>query len=429
MIAITCPRCGNNQQVDDTMGGTKLPCPYCKQRLLIPSAASAMAGNYSSAVPSPLPVTGTPGRDWFYQQSGLPVGPVPLLELRRLAREGVLKPEALLWTGGMAAWQAANRAMPKLFATKSADDYEVADAKARKWEGIGVALFAVIGGVALLAVVVGLMLPRLLQKQEAISPTAAVVGNDDKARVPAEHAAKGGDPNKAMPAEGGVYQRVLHSCVWIFASDGTKIWTGSGSLIDRDQRFVLTNQHVANESCKELLVIFPAFRDDKQLIAERSFYMREIKERGIAAHLVKADRPRDLAVIQLDKLPADATAIRLAKESVSIEQEIHCIGGSPKGNEQGMWISSHGKVRQVYEFKWHYDDGFPREATIIASDMGTNEGDSGGPIFNNGGVLVGVNAMGNGDSSQNAKHIDIREVREFLPKCYAKLGQVWKEPQ
>src|SRR5262249_52104828 len=147
------------------------------------------------------------------------------------------------------------------------------------------------------------------------------------------------------------------SCVWIWATDGKKVrlpngnivlnvWTGSGSLIDREHGLVLTNQHLANETCTNIFVIFPAFREDQKVIAERNYYLRAISEKkekkALRATLVKADRNRDLAVIKLEKVPPDAISLRLAKESVSPGHEIFCIGGSPRGHDQGMWILSTG---------------------------------------------------------------------------------------
>jgi len=43
-----------------------------------------------------------------------------------------------------------------------------------------------------------------------------------------------------------LYNEMLKSIVWILATDGKDSWSGSGSLIDRDERLVITNEHVAN---------------------------------------------------------------------------------------------------------------------------------------------------------------------------------------
>ena len=69
---------------------------------------------------------------------------------------------------------------------------------------------------------------------------------------------------QATPAEGGVkvYQSVLKSTVWIISQRAEGTVTGSGSLIDRRRRLVLTNYHVVGD-VNAVTVMFPAFRDGR----------------------------------------------------------------------------------------------------------------------------------------------------------------------
>src|SRR5205823_10511076 len=69
-----------------------------------------------------------------------------------------------------------------------------------------------------------------------------------------------------------VYQKLLKSCVWIVASDGSGSWTGSGSLVDYEERLVLTNHHVANTACKKIEVLFPLYDRDRNLVAQNKAY-------------------------------------------------------------------------------------------------------------------------------------------------------------
>jgi HEAT repeat protein len=250
-----------------------------------------------------------------------------------------------------------------------------------------------------------------------------------------------------------IYKKSLKSVVWINVwekvtlRDGTvkivRHHTGTGSLIDRENRLVITNQHVVNESAVRVEVLFPSYDSTtKKLIAGRSHYEQQIQDgKTIPAKLVQPSNvTKDLAVIQLDRLPDDVDQIGRAAESPGSGKDIICIGGSPAGNDAGMWILSPGKVRQVYNMAWGYGDGFRREATIISSNLGTNSGDSGGPIIDDRGILVGVNAMGarviDKDKeeisgwNQNVKHIDITEVNKFLRFIYEdKLQKQYPEPK
>lgn len=458
MIHFTCPRCNAEYQYPDDMAGNKIRCagPNCNQKLLVPPPAvlTAPAAAVAPGLPqwvndqltapaapaAPIMPAAPSARLWNYLENGRAKGPVAASELRRLVADGRLKPRDAVWSAGMNEWRPMHEALPEMFrkpaaavrprppsAAKGADD----DKRWGVFEKLGVGVFAVVAAVILGGLFALLVFPLIRSSATHVKPDAPA---DPGGKMPLvggglEQPAKGGDPELPPLGTRQAYQRVLNSCAWIFASDGHKIWTGTGSLIDREQRLVLTNEHVANETCKEFLVMFPAYDDEKKLITGRPYYLHHIKTMGIAAHLVKPDRTRDLAVIQLDALPDGAVPIRLARETVSPGQEICCIGGSPAGNDQGMWILSEGQVRQVYRLQWQYEDGFPREADIIASNLGTNHGDSGGPIYDDRGRLVGVNAMGETDSNQNVKHIDIREVLQFLPNCYRELGKAWKGPE
>ena len=68
-------------------------------------------------------------------------------------------------------------------------------------------------------------------------------------------------PPKPQPAptEAGVevYRKVLRSTVWVHRPGGQI--TGSGSLVDKGRRLVLTNYHVVGDN-KHMTVFFPVFQ-------------------------------------------------------------------------------------------------------------------------------------------------------------------------
>jgi hypothetical protein len=49
---------------------------------------------------------------WYYARDGAQQGPVTEEELQRLAREGTLRPQDLVWRDGMPQWQPARQATP-----------------------------------------------------------------------------------------------------------------------------------------------------------------------------------------------------------------------------------------------------------------------------------------------------------------------------
>lgn len=211
-----------------------------------------------------------------------------------------------------------------------------------------------------------------------------------------------------------VYQKVLHSTVWIHSSRGdTRYATGSGSLVDRNHRLVLTNYHVVGSNPRAI-VTFPSFKEGK-VIAERDYYNERIKRQGIRARVIALDRRHDLALLQLESLPEGAEALPLAGSSPTPGQSVHSIGNP--GGSGALWVYTPGKVRQVYFKKWKADlDGKETtfEAEVIETDSPTNPGDSGGPLVNDAAQLVGVTHGGAVNARLLSTFIDVSEVKALL---------------
>src|SRR5205807_601545 len=53
-----------------------------------------------------------------------------------------------------------------------------------------------------------------------------------------------------------------------------------------------------------------------------------------------------------------------------------------------------------------------------------NEGDSGGPVVDSRGVLVGLNAMGS-VGQNNSGHIDVSEISDLLKRYFHSIGKDW----
>ncbi|MGB8647918.1 MAG: trypsin-like peptidase domain-containing protein [Anaerolineae bacterium] len=138
--------------------------------------------------------------------------------------------------------------------------------------------------------------------------------------------------------------------------------SGSGVIIDQ-QGHIITNNHVV-EGARELDVIYT----DGTMAQAR---------------LVGADPISDLAVIQVDKVPAfaplgDSNALQLGETVIAI--------GSPLGNYRGsvtVGVIS-GLNRSV--------QGTQQEG-LIQTDAAINHGNSGGPLINLLGQVVGINTL------------------------------------
>src|SRR5262249_29884936 len=153
-----------------------------------------------------------------------------------------------------------------------------------------------------------------------------------------------------------------------------------------------------------VLLVFPIYKDGK-LVAERSAYK---EERGVRGKVLDTDVQRDLAVIQaIDPLPDGTEEIKLASESPEPSDSVHSIGNP--GASDALWAYTSGTVRQVHQ--WEYADldferkrVVERKARVVQTQAPINPGDSGGPVVNDNGELVGVN------SSAKTRH-NFKEVR------------------
>ena len=225
------------------------------------------------------------------------------------------------------------------------------------------------------------------------------------------------DAKPAPVAEAGisVYRKVLPSTVWIHSERGRgKLATGSGSLIDRGRRLVLTNYHVVG-NVKKAAVFFPAFEKNR-VVPERQYYLDRAGRLGIPGEVVEFDKEADLALIRIDRVPDDVKPLPVAAESPEPGQTVHSIGNP--GRSGALWVYTPGKVRQVYSKKWKAKLNertiHTFEAKVVETDSPTNPGDSGGPLVNDAGELVGVTQGGALDAESLSLFVDVSEVRRFL---------------
>ena len=206
-----------------------------------------------------------------------------------------------------------------------------------------------------------------------------------------------------------VYKRLLKSTVCVVQTPEEGNWyLGSGWVVDRERRLVVTNHHVVKLR-DVVLIHFPAYRDG-QLIAERKFYLDNVTK-AVRGRVLDSDAQRDLAVIQLDSLPDEIIALPLTSESPRQGEAVHLVGNPSASG--AFWVFTTGAVRQVYHRVIRYSDQTV-EARIIESQAPTNPGDSGGPVVNDRGELVGTNTGHSREGQLITWYIDVSEVRSFV---------------
>src|SRR5262249_39368720 len=122
-----------------------------------------------------------------------------------------------------------------------------------------------------------------------------------------------------------------------------------------------------------------------------------------------SDAKRDLAIIQAQSLPASAPALKLAAASPVPGDVVHSLGNP--GVSDALWVYTSGTVRQIYVKKMLYANNQFIEARVIDTSSPINPGDSGGPVVNGQGELVGVTSgFGRGAALMTAA-IDLSEIK------------------
>ena len=224
------------------------------------------------------------------------------------------------------------------------------------------------------------------------------------------------DPPKAESVDVGAsaYQKVVRSSAWVLSDrGGGKLATGSGTLIDKGRRLVLTNYHVVGD-LKTATVFFPFF-EGKKPVSDRKYYLDRKSKLGIPGEVIETDKQADLALIRLDRVPEGVPELPLAAESPTPGQAVHSIGNP--GKSGALWVYTPGKVRQVYQKKWKAkldERTVTFDANVIETDSPTNPGDSGGPLVNDRGELVGVTQGGAIDAQAISIFVDLSEVKRLV---------------
>ena len=210
-------------------------------------------------------------------------------------------------------------------------------------------------------------------------------------------------------ADSNVYKQTLKSTTWVLAKSSEGTSSGTGVLVDEERKLVITNAHVVGDA-RNTVIFFPDLKNDRPKV-ERTHYLENVSKLGIRGRVIGVDRKRDLALVELTKLPEGVEAISLAAESVSPGETVHSVGNP--GASGALWVYSHGSVRAVYKKRFRTGAG-EHDFQVVETDSLINSGDSGGPVVNAEGELVAV-AQAIAPKARGISYfVDISEIKAFL---------------
>jgi HEAT repeat protein/S1-C subfamily serine protease len=398
MIEFSCPSCDAELEAPATRAGSKVKCPECGERFIIPAKGKR----------------GSAARE----------------------RESEERPR-----------QASAGRGSRPSRRRDRDDDERAP---RSGSNTGLILACAGGGaVLLIGMVIALVVAMRSGKEQARIENPQIVQgppqfvNQQKQEPvdnPVRETKKEESANLSAPEilasdDGGqlIYKHLLKSAVWILSiqqqqlqggvQQGTRVSGGTGTLVDRKNRLVLTNHHVVDGG-QAIVVFFPSFNNGK-LLAERDFFLEQVKQNDvIRGKVLAAEQRRDLALIQVDRVPDGIEALTLAKTSTSPGNPVHSIGNP--GSSGALWIYTSGTVRQVYEKEWRTGPDTIHHAKVVETQSPTNHGDSGGPLVNSRGELVGVTHGGSSTAQLLSLFIDVSEAADFISTTCNSNGLTWE---
>lgn len=222
-------------------------------------------------------------------------------------------------------------------------------------------------------------------------------------------------------ADGKLYRKVVPSTVAFSTPNGAAL--GSGVVVDADKKLVVTAYHVIDAAVVDKEVRLWAFfpmRDKERIVRSAHEYaLLARKNRDgllVKGKVIAFDPIKDLALVELDSVPAGTAGIPLAKEDPEPGDSVHVIGNST-GGRGGLFGYNTGFVRN--DFLHGQQGAFCFYA--LCHQAPTNRGDSGGPVVNDEGELVAVISHGTtGSGSEREQVVDysvhVKEIRAFLER-------------
>jgi 2-alkenal reductase len=222
----------------------------------------------------------------------------------------------------------------------------------------------------------------------------------------------------AKPLVGGfsparIYAQRVPGVVTVFAFSGpanapfTSASQGSGFVVSR-QGVILTNSHVitnAGEAASAAAVkaageVFVEFSDGDR----------------IPAKVVGWDVFDDVGVLQVDTAQHPVTPVPLGDSSRVVVGEPVAAIGSPFGNTDSLSVGVVSATRSIASLTSKYE-----VVDAIQTDAPINHGNSGGPLFDAAGRVIGINAQirGSGNVSGVGFAVPINAAKRSLAQLLA----------
>lgn len=216
---------------------------------------------------------------------------------------------------------------------------------------------------------------------------------------------KGGEqpPSTRGLAFPSIFRKCRNGVLLLVSPDGKSM--GSGCVMDGDGH-VLTNLHVVSGYKTMQAICFDTLLTTPQKV------MENVKLSScLVGDVVAVDPKRDLALLQVN---SKAKLVPLRFESandIEVTQPVFAIGHPGTF----LWSYTSGSISNlINDYEWDYATGEACEADLILTQTPTNPGNSGGPLFDYDGRLIGINTFKAPEFENINLAIRLHEVQDFL---------------
>jgi serine protease Do len=180
-----------------------------------------------------------------------------------------------------------------------------------------------------------------------------------------------------------IYESVGPGVVLILASDDGRLGSGGTGSIIRADGLVITNAHVViNKETNRPYRRLSLFLKPNRVTGN----MDKDLTRRVEAKLVAFDASLDMALLRMENPPTGLTVVSLGNpEDVAIGDPVVAIGHPETG---GLWTLTTGTISAEME-----NFNGVKGKDIFQTETSLNRGNSGGPLLDGQGAMVGVNTM------------------------------------
>ena len=208
-----------------------------------------------------------------------------------------------------------------------------------------------------------------------------------------------GITTRQITGRGRLYKKCAPGVVILSSLDASSM--GSGAIISGKGE-IITNWHVIEGQDKMLVWIYNSNITSRKNLDPDSY---------LIAKVIAEDQIRDLAMLVIENKTNSLANLTLGRDyELNIGDGVFAIGHP----EDFIWSYTNGTISQIRKsWDWTYGDNQKFTADVIQTQTPSNPGNSGGPLFNDAGKLVGINTFGFDGQGLNFA-VTVGEVRTFI---------------